>query len=134
MNPFNPNRRKIDFCIGTLGLLLISLSSLTLSFLFLALYNDVTRGDDHSLFDLNSLFSMNFLEAVLTRFDKYIGPILINMFSKITHLDVMKEWSANSTKRRPVYTGDQSVCARVFADNKSFDQESLKHSYPNLYQ
>ena len=74
------------------------------------------------------------IDTVLARFDKHVGPILINVFSKITHLDVIKNWNANLTLPRRFALRDQSTCARLFVMNKSFDQTFLKHSYANLYQ
>ncbi|CAF1356498.1 unnamed protein product [Rotaria sordida] len=98
MNPYaSPNRRKMNFFVGTL-----------------ALYHDVTR------------------DSVLARFDKYIGPLLINVFSKITHMDVMQKRNANMT----IFTSslrDRTACNRIFAINNSLNQPSLKHIFPNLY-
>lgn len=99
----------------------------------LALYNDFTRGKDPFLSCPNCLFH-SIIDTVLARFDKYIGPILINVFSKITDLDVMKDWNANLTLPRRFSTRNQSVCSRLFAVNQSFNQASLKHSYANLYK
>ncbi|CAF4269283.1 unnamed protein product [Rotaria socialis] len=81
----------------------------------LALYNDVTR------------------DTILARFDKYIGPILINVFSKITHLDELKQINKNVTaSKRPSYR-DRLACARLFSTNTSLNQPFLVHKYPNLY-
>jgi len=70
------------------------------------------------------------IDTILARFDKYIGPILINVFSKITHMDVLKEWNANLTIPRRYSMRDQLVCSRLFATNRTF----LKHSYSDLYK
>ncbi|CAF4448524.1 unnamed protein product [Rotaria sp. Silwood2] len=80
----------------------------------LALYQDVTR------------------DSVLARFDKYIGPILINIFSKITHLDVVRQWYADMTVFTHSFRG-RSACERIFAINNSLNQPSLKHIIPTLY-
>jgi hypothetical protein len=74
------------------------------------------------------------LDTVLARFDKYIGPILLQVFSKVIHLDVMKDWNRNVTIPRRFLSRDQSVCSRLFAANTSFNQQSLKHSFPDLYK
>jgi hypothetical protein len=46
----------------------------------------------------------------------------------------MKQWNANLTIPKRYVFRDQSVCARLFANNKSFDQSTLKHTYPDLYK
>jgi hypothetical protein len=46
----------------------------------------------------------------------------------------MKERNANLSLSRRTSMRDQSVCSRVFAGNKSFNQGFFKHSYANLYQ
>ncbi|CAF4634716.1 unnamed protein product [Rotaria sp. Silwood1] len=81
----------------------------------LALYNDVTR------------------DTVLARFDKHIGPILINAFSKITHLDELKQWNTNATIPRCTSTRNQFTCVRLFNTSKALNQSVLKHKYPDLY-
>lgn len=74
------------------------------------------------------------LDAVLTRFDRYIGPILIQVFSQIIHLNVIKEWNMNLTITRRFLARDQYVCNRLFANNTSFDDSTLQHSFFDLYQ
>ncbi|CAF1176648.1 unnamed protein product [Adineta ricciae] len=81
----------------------------------LALYNDVTR------------------DTILSRFDKYVGPILTNVFSQNLHIDVIKHWNENLTIPRRFSSRDQAFCSRLFNENKSIHQSDLKHSYPNLY-
>ncbi|CAF0764536.1 unnamed protein product [Rotaria sordida] len=81
----------------------------------LALHNDVTR------------------DTVLARFDKYIGPILINVFSKITHLDEIKQLNTNVTIPRRSSIRDRLTCLRLFNTDKSLNQLILKHKYPDLY-
>ena len=46
----------------------------------------------------------------------------------------MKEWNANLTKPKRYLSRDQPACARLFSNNKSFDQSTLKHTYPTLYK
>jgi hypothetical protein len=46
----------------------------------------------------------------------------------------MKQWNTNLTIPRRYLLRDQSVCARLFAANKSFNQPFLKHTYPALYK
>ncbi|CAF0799231.1 unnamed protein product [Adineta ricciae] len=81
----------------------------------LALYNDATR------------------DSVLTRFDRYIGPLLVNVFSKLIPLNVTQQRTMNTTSLRRTFTQDRTVCNRLFAANKSFDHSSLRHVYPGLY-
>ena len=71
---------------------------------------------------------------MLARFDKYIGPILTNVFSKITHLDVIKQWNENATIIRRFSMRNQSMCERIFASNSSLSQPSLQHEYAELYR
>ncbi|CAF2443636.1 unnamed protein product [Rotaria sp. Silwood2] len=73
------------------------------------------------------------LYTILARFDKYIGPILINVFSKITHLDEIKQMNANITIPRRSSIRDRFTCVRLFNTNKSLNQLVLQHKYPNLY-
>ncbi|CAF3472053.1 unnamed protein product [Rotaria sp. Silwood1] len=80
----------------------------------LALYHDVTR------------------DSFLARFDKHVGPILINVFSKITHLNVVRQWYANMTSFTPSFRG-RFACDRIFAINNSLNQPILKHILPTLY-
>ena len=86
------------------------------------------------MFDYSVEQIRSMIDTVLARFDKHVGPILINVFSKITHLDVIQNWNANLTLPRRFSLRDQSVCGRLFAKNQSFDQPFLKHSFPDLYQ
>ncbi|CAF3686685.1 unnamed protein product [Rotaria socialis] len=81
----------------------------------LALYHDVTR------------------DSFLARFDKHIVPILINAFSKITHLDVMRQWYTNEKKSSHPSLQYESVCDDIFAINNSLNQPALKHRIPSLY-
>ncbi|CAF1490209.1 unnamed protein product [Adineta steineri] len=81
----------------------------------LALYSDVTR------------------DSVLARFDKNIGPIIANVFSKVTHLNVIQEQYVNATVFRRYSSRDRLVCARLFSNNKSLNHQSSKHIYPDLY-
>jgi len=81
-------------------------------------------------------FSLQYgiLDAVLARFDKYIGPILTNVFSKITHLNVIKQWNENMTILRRSSLQNRSVCDYIFASNNSLNQSPLKHQYSALYK
>jgi hypothetical protein len=142
MNPYdNPNRRKMDFLAGTLGQSVDTVRLCDESFVCLfarfvsALYNDVTRGRSclvvrRRVHDVSRLFA----DTVLASFDKYIGPILVHSFSKIIHLTTMTNWNVNGTGPRRVSSRDPFVCARLFANDRSIDQVSLKHLYPELYR
>ena len=59
---------------------------------------------------------------------------MTNVFSKITHLDVLKQRYTNVTILRRYALRDRSVCNELFAINNLFNQSSLKHVYPNLYK
>ena len=73
-------------------------------------------------------------DSVLNRFDKYLGPILINVFSKITHLKTIHEFNANLSSMRRSSFHNRFVCNRLFPGNSSLNQTSLHHIYPELYQ
>jgi hypothetical protein len=77
---------------------------------------------------------MKVLDAVLARFDKYIGPILTNVFSKIIHFDVIKQWNENMTTSRRFSIQNRSICNQIFASNHSLNQSPLKHQYSALYK
>ncbi len=101
------------------------------------MYNDVTRGTIvfFPTFKIRFGFSIQWiLDAILARFDKYIGPILTNVFSKITDLDVIKQWNKNMTAPRRFLSQNRLVCDQIFAANNSLNQLSLKHGYPALHK
>jgi len=100
--------------------------------LILALYNDATRGTMlcrlRTIFDSMTLI----LDTLLARFDKHIAPLLINVFHKVTHLDVIQQWQSNLTILKRI--SNQPICGRIFSNNRSPDQAQFSHSYPNLYK
>lgn len=74
------------------------------------------------------------LELALGRFERYIVPILTNVFSKMLNTDIVEQWSTNISVPRRSSMRDRIVCPRLFSANKSFHQPFLKHSYPDLYK
>lgn len=74
------------------------------------------------------------LDSFLARFDKYIVPILINVFSKITHLGSSRKLQIDERIVKDSSTRNRSACDLVFGNNSALNQSSLKHVLPNLYQ
>lgn len=71
---------------------------------------------------------------MLNRFDKNIGPLLTNVFSKIIHLDEIKQWNDNYSVSRRYSSSNRFICQRLFTLNNSLNQPSLRHGYPNLHR